>query len=229
MFNYEVDPEILIKHLPPNTELDLFEGKAIVSIVGFLFNNTKVFGISWPWLTNFEEVNLRFYIKYFDGQIWKRGVAFISEIVPKTMVSVMANLMYNEHYSTAKMSNHIFVKDDQVHVYYEWQKRGRRLNTMFLKASSVLNEIKMGSEEEFIFEHYNGYNKLDEKTTIEYSLKHDRWKTFHVTQHDLYCNVAELYGREFDSFITNKSPRSVYLAKGSDVTVQFPRKLKNTP
>jgi uncharacterized protein YqjF (DUF2071 family) len=88
MLNYQIPPEILTPHLPKGTELDFFEGKALASVVGFLFNNTKVFGIKWPFHTNFEEVNLRFYVKRFDGVKWKRGVAFISEIVPKTYDSM---------------------------------------------------------------------------------------------------------------------------------------------
>ena len=227
MFNYEVDPIILKKHLPPFTELDLFKGKAIVSIVGFLFNNTKVFGIPWPGHINFEEVNLRFYIKRYDGKEWKRGVAFISEIVPKPLVSQMANLFYNEHYSTAKMSSNIFIKDKMIHVFYEWQKKGGQMNSMLVKASTDLNEIEKGSEEEFIFEHYYGYNKLNEKCTVEYTLKHEKWKTFSINEFELTCDVNNLYGNEFDPFISNKKPHSVFLAKGSDVAVNFPAKIKN--
>ncbi len=83
MFNYEVDEALLKPHLPPYTELDFYNGKAIMSVVGFLFNNTSVMGIKWPGFINFEEVNLRYYIKYFDGTNWIRGVGFISEIVPQ--------------------------------------------------------------------------------------------------------------------------------------------------
>jgi uncharacterized protein YqjF (DUF2071 family) len=99
MLNYEVDPSILKKHLPIYTEVDLFEGKALVSVVGFLFNNTRVFGIRWPFHTNFDEVNLRYYLKHFDGKKWKRGVGFVSEIVTKPIIANIANTLYNEHYS----------------------------------------------------------------------------------------------------------------------------------
>jgi uncharacterized protein YqjF (DUF2071 family) len=98
MLNYEVDPAVLQPYLPPYTELDLFEGKALVSVVGFLFNDTRVLGVQWPFHTSFNEVNLRFYVKHFDGNKWKRGTAFISEIVPKIMIAKMANALYNEHY-----------------------------------------------------------------------------------------------------------------------------------
>ena len=225
MFNYEVDAAILEPHLPPHTELDLFNGKAIVSVVGFLFNNTRVMGIKWPGFVNFEEVNLRYYIKYFDGKNWRRGVGFISEIVPQFLVAGMANFFYNEHYSTARMSHSISVANEQIHVEYKWQPKGRTWNSMQLTAGANLQHIAPGSEEEFIFEHYFGYNKLNNKTSIEYSLEHPRWQVYPLRNYQLDCDVENLYGAAFVPFIKNVKPLSVFLAKGSDVRVKMPRKV----
>ncbi len=225
MFNYDVDAAILQPHLPPYTELDLYKGKAIVSVVGFLFNNTKVMGIKWPSFINFEEVNLRYYIKYFDGKTWRRGVGFISEIVPQFLVAGMANLFYNEHYSTAKMNHAINLKNHELQVTYNWKKKNQDWNSMWVKANPVLKDIVPGSEEEFIFEHYYGYNKLNETTTIEYSLAHPRWQVYPVTYYRLDCDVEKLYGAPFVPFIQNVKPVSIFLAKGSDVMVKMPKKL----
>jgi len=225
MFNYEVDAAVLQSHLPPYTELDLYNGKAIVSVVGFLFNNTSVMGIKWPGYVNFEEVNLRYYIKYFDGVEWRRGVGFISEIVPQVLVAGMANLCYNEHYSTAKM-NHIISQDNhELQVTYNWKKKNQDWNSMWVKANPNVKDILAGSEEEFIFEHYFGYNKLNKTTTIEYSLDHPRWKVYPVTEYTLHCDVEKLYGASFVPFIQNVTPISVFLAKGSEVKVKMPKKL----
>ncbi len=228
MFNYEVDAAILQPHLPPYTELDLYNGKAIVSVVGFLFNNTRVMGIKWPGFTNFEEVNLRYYLKYFDGKEWRRGVGFISEIVPQLLVASIANLFYNEHYSTAKMSHVISFDSNELQVTYNWKKKNQYWNLMWVKANPILQDIKVGSEEEFIFEHYFGYNKLNNKTTIEYSLQHPRWQVYPVTDYKLDCNVELLYGSPFVPFIQNVKPDSIFLAKGSDVKVKTPSKIKKS-
>jgi len=227
MFNYEVDAAVLEPHLPPHTELDLFNGKAIVSVVGFLFNNTKVMGIKWPGFVNFEEVNLRYYIKYFDGKNWRRGVGFISEIVPQFLVAGMANFCYNEHYSIAKMCHSISQEDEQVQIEYKWKKKGQQWNSMQVKAGTQLQDIAPGSEEEFIFEHYYGYNKLNNNTAIEYSLEHPRWQVYPVENYQLNCDVEKLYGAAFVPFIENVTPVSVFLAKGSDVMVKMPRKISN--
>ncbi len=225
MFNYEVDKEILLPHLPPFTELDLYNGKAIVSVVGFLFNNTRVMGIKWPGFVNFEEINLRYYIKYFDGKNWKRGVGFISEIVPSTIVAGIANLFYNEHYSTAILNHSIQNENDELKISYKWKKKNQDWNQMMIQAHSALTDIVHGSEEEYIFEHYYGYNKLNEKTTIEYSLSHPRWQVYQVTKSKLDCDVEKLYGKSFVPFIQDVQPMSVFLAKGSDVYVKMPKKL----
>ena len=147
MFNYEVDKAVLQPHLPPYTELDLYNCKAIVSVVGFMFNNTSVMGIKWPGFVNFEEVNLRYYIKYFDGKEWKRGVGFISEIVPQFLVAGMANLFYNEHYSTAKMQHTIREVNEQLEVEYSWKKKSQQWNSMWIKANTLLQDIQPGSKE----------------------------------------------------------------------------------
>ena len=228
MFNYEVDAAILQPHLPPYTELDLYKGKAIVSVVGFLFNNTSVLGIKWPGFINFEEVNLRYYLKYFDGKEWKRGVGFISEIVPQFLVSGIANLFYNEHYSTAKMSHAISFDNNQLQVTYNWKKKNQDWNFMWVKSNPILQDITVGSEEEFIFEHYFGYNKLNSNTTIEYSLKHPRWQVYPVTDYKLDCDVEKLYGAAFVPFIQNVKPVSIFLAKGSDVKVKMPSTIKKS-
>lgn len=220
MLNYPVPPEILIPYLPKGTELDLFQGKALVSVVGFLFNNTKVFGIRWPFHTNFEEVNLRFYVKRFNGKEWKRGVAFISEIVPKHMIAWMANALYNEHYSRMPMKHQAHLENDFLQLNYEWQNK-LQWNSLKVKALNRPSPIEAYSAEEFIFEHYWGYNQLNKNTLIEYGVEHPSWEVYPVTYYELNADIARLYGTEFVPYLL-KEPHSIMLAKGSAVTIRKP-------
>ncbi|WP_317233059.1 MULTISPECIES: DUF2071 domain-containing protein [Pontibacter] len=64
--NYEVDSSLLAAYLPYGTELDLWNGKCYVSLVGFMFINTKLLNFKIPFHINFEEVNLRFYVKRLE-------------------------------------------------------------------------------------------------------------------------------------------------------------------
>ena len=82
MLNYEIDPAALAPFVPAGTELDQWQGKTYVSMVGFMFLNTRVMGISIPFHANFEEVNLRFYVRRQAPDGTRRGVVFIKETRP---------------------------------------------------------------------------------------------------------------------------------------------------
>ncbi|WP_018617026.1 YqjF family protein [Segetibacter koreensis] len=224
MLNYEIDSKILLPHLPPATELDTFNNKTLVSVVGFMFNNTKVLGLRWPFHSNFEEVNLRFYVKHFDGLTWKRGVVFYSEIVPRPIIATIANLLYREHYSAKPMMHAMSVKKDEIILTYKWKHR-KKWNSIDVTAEASFSDIHAGSEEEFIFEHYWGYNKYNEQTTIEYGVEHSMWQVHKVKEWKLDCDVASLYGEAFVPYLSAE-PDSVFLAKGSEVLIRKPSFIK---
>jgi uncharacterized protein YqjF (DUF2071 family) len=224
MFNYEVDPSILLPYLPPATELDLHNGKALVSVVGFMFTNTKVLGISWPFHINFEEVNLRLYVKHFDGKAWKRGVVFVSEIVPKPIIAFMANTLYHEQYSATKMKHSKGINGNEILLEYQW-KWNKQWNSMSVNADASLSDISEGSDEQFIFEHYWGYNKYNNKTTIEYGVEHVSWQVHTINSWSINCDIAGLYGAAFVPFLSAK-PHSVFVARGSEVVIRRPRYIR---
>ena len=91
MANYIIDPTILEPFVPIRTELDSFNGQVYVSLVGFMFTDTRLLGWRIPFHVHFEEVNLRFYVRHKDAGQWKRGTVFIKEIVPKPAISFVAN------------------------------------------------------------------------------------------------------------------------------------------
>src|ERR1700686_1756118 len=108
MLNYEVDPGLLERHVPAGTELGSFEGKTYVSLVGFCFSETRLWGkIAVPLHTEFEEVNLRFYVRRRTGGEERRGVCFIAEIVPRRAIAWTARIMYGETYRRFPMKSRI--------------------------------------------------------------------------------------------------------------------------
>lgn len=228
MINYEVDPYVLTPYIPAGTELDLWQGKALVSMVGFMFNNTMVLGVKWPFHVNFEEVNLRFYVRYFDGDVWKRGAVFVSEIVPKYAIATTANLLYREHYRRLPMRH--FVKpiaDDHTEFLYEWKLKGR-WNKLGATVNNNYKVIQSGSPEEFILEHYWGYNPWDKSTTMEYQVEHVSWRIGLVKDFVFEADVAALYGEAFVPCLS-KAPVSVFFAEGSDINVRIGAKIKIAP
>jgi uncharacterized protein YqjF (DUF2071 family) len=228
MLNYEVDPEILKPYIPAGTELDLWQGRALVSMVGFMFLDTKVLGIKWPWHINFEEVNLRFYVKHFNGKEWKRGAVFVSEIVPKKAIVLIANNLYKEHYRALPMRHAIIPIDDgHTDFSYEWRLKGQ-WNKLGATVSNNLIDIQPGSAEEFIFEHYWGYNRLTDRKTMEYQVEHLPWKVSKVKSHVFEADIAELYGPAFVPYL-QKEPYSAFFATGSDIAVRIAGKILLDP
>ncbi len=215
MVNYTV-PEILLKpYLPKGIELDYFEGKCYVSFVAFHFLNTKVKGIGFPFHRNFEEINLRFYVKYKENGLYKRGVVFISELVPKRMITLIAKLIYQEKYEYTPIESSVTITDKR-HLHFSW---GRK-NTFNLKIETDLYPTLIidGSKEEFIFEHYWGYTKLTDGRTGEYRVAHPRWNIFPVSDFTSSVDFGKMYGERF-SFLTLLKADSVFVAEGSDVNV----------
>ena len=217
MANYIIDPNILLPYLPSKTELDMFEGKCFISLIGFMFLDTRLKGIPIPFHQNFEEVNLRFYVRYNDGNDWKRGTVFIKEIVPKFMISLVANTLYGEHYETKPMSHTWKIGNEKLDVEYNWKTT--IWNKIKLITETQPNEIVSGSETEFITEHYWGYTKLNDFKTSEYGVEHPKWQVYNTLAYEIECDFRENYGKDF-SFLDHVKPNSVFLVEGSEILVR---------
>ena len=221
MANYAVDPALLEPFLPAGTSLDFFEGKTYVSLVGFLFAKTKIFGIPVPRFGTFEEINLRFYVVRKEGNMKKRGVVFINETVPYKPVAWMANLLYKEHY-TVMPTRHYWDKSSRNRlIEYYWENKGN-WNSLKVEAAPDSVIMQPGSMEEFIFEHYFGYTKVTEKISESYEVIHPRWMTFSVRNYSVDCDFGKMYGPVF-AHLSTVHPDSVMHARGSDVFVNWKR------
>lgn len=218
MANYEIDPAVLRPFLPCHTELDTYNDVHYVSLVGFLFQNTRVAGIAFPFHRTFEEVNLRFYVRYKEGGQWKRGVVFIKELVPRRMITFVANTVYKEKYATHPMKHTWNHSGDELQVEYYWKVQGR-WNHLKALAEKEPAPLLSGSEEEFITEHYWGYTFVNNACTGEYRVAHPSWRVHPVKSYDVLCDVETLYGPEFCEAFT-QAPRSVFLAEGSPIQVE---------
>lgn len=219
--NYEINPEILQKYVPKGTEIDLYNGKCYISLIGFMFEDIKVLGMKIPYHINFEEVNLRFYVKRFEDDIWKRGVVFVKEIVPKHAITFVANNLYNEQYQTLPMRHERTIQNNQLHFKYEWKKNDN-WNSISVQTENELLPIDEYSEAEFISEHYYGYSISPRKRTVEYEVKHPRWQQYKVIDYSINVDFKTVYGDEF-SFLQDLKPASCFVAKGSKISIESKR------
>jgi len=220
MANYEIEPELLMPYLPKGTELDFYNGKTFVSLVGFLFEDTHIFNIPIPHFGTFEEVNLRFYVTRQDGEETKRGVVFIDETVPNKIVAWIANRLYREHYRSVPTKHLLEIDESRKKIGYKW-KIGESWNKIYAEAERTGSEMIPGSFEEFIFEHYYGYTKVNASATEEYSVQHGRWLVNQVNSYEINCDFEAMYGL---GFLNKAEPNAVFLAEGSEVSVKWERK-----
>lgn len=213
MANYVVEPSLLEQRLPRGTELDLHDGKCFVSLVGFMFLDTRVLGIAVPFHINFEEVNLRFYNKReVDGET-RRAVCFVKEIVPRFAIATVARVLYGEPYECWQMDH---TRTD-TRVGYSW-KNGSCSNRFEVTIGDDLGVPATGSEGEFIIEHYWGYTARGAGRVDEYKVEHPKWELFSVRDELIDVDFGKTYGKEF-AFLSGERPHSVLLAKGSEVAV----------
>lgn len=221
MLNYELDPAILASRVPVNTELEGWDGKTYVSVVGFLFRDTRIRGIAVPFHRNFEEVNLRFYVRRKAQDEWRRGVVFVKEIVPRRAIALFARLLYGENYQFMPMGHRIEREQNDLHalrsVSYSWTLQGHE-NSLAASVAGTPELIEDGSFDEFIAEHYWGYSGGLGRPTIEYRVDHPRWRIWRTRNATLQCDVATLYGSEFVRTL-EQAPESALVAEGSDVAV----------
>jgi len=225
MLNYEVPAVMLDALLPAGVEIDRWQGRLYVSVVGFLFRDTRVLGISVPGHRTFEEINLRFYVRRHVGGEVRRGVVFIRELVPRRAIATVARLLYNEPYRSLPMRHRIGAPNDGVlEREYAWRVGGA-WTRIVTSTSGPATALVPGSEEEFITEHYWGYTRQRDGGTVEYRVAHPRWNVW--TAHDarIEGDVRAVYGDAFAEVLAGPLI-SAFVADGSAITVYAPRRIR---
>lgn len=224
MLNFPINPSILEPYIPAGTQLDYWQDHAYVSVVGFQFIDAKVFGMPIPFHRHFAEVNLRFYVRRQAADGWRRGVVFVREIAPRVLVSLTARWFYNEKYVTMAMRQRIDLPAENKAgiIQYEWQHQ-QRWHGVSVRIHGQPQPLLAGSEEEFIAEHYWGYTKQPDGSTMEYQVEHPSWHVWPGSSAHLDCDVEAIYGEQFAPFL--RRPSSAFVAAGSPIVVRRGQRL----
>jgi uncharacterized protein len=225
MLNYEVDARLLDAHVPAGTVLDSFDGRTYVSLVGFRFCHTKLFGyVPIPFHTDFDEVNLRFYVRRREDNEDRRGVVFIAEIVPKRAVAQIARFAYGENYVCLPMKHRIDMNGPTKTAEYEWRLRGA-WSKLHADASGAAAPAEEGSLEQFTTEHYWGYSNRRSGETLEYRVAHVPWNVWKTNAAGFEGDATALYGFELGK-VLERPPDSAFIADGSPVAVFTGKKIQ---
>ncbi len=220
MLNYDIDPGVLAQYVPRGTELDTRGDTTYVSLVAFRFLDTRVKGLVIPFHRDFEEINLRFYVRRRGPEGWRRGVVFVREVVPRWAVASVARWLYNENYvACPTRSTIVEPTDDRAgRVEYGWKSGGRWLSVS-AKATGRPSTPPPGSLEEFIAEHYWGYTVQRDGGTVEYQVEHPQWDVWAAEEPEAAGDFGSFYGSEFASALAG-TPSSAFIADGSSVIVR---------
>jgi uncharacterized protein YqjF (DUF2071 family) len=221
--NYEADAALVQQYVPRGTELDLLDGRALVSMVGFRFLDTRLLGVPVPWHRDFDEVNLRAYVRRkVDGR-WKRGVVFVRELVPRPAIAWTARLAYNEPYRAVRMRHVIAMSEQGGSVRYEWRQAGawQALGAVVHGAPTAIDP---DGPTGFITEHYLGYTPQRSGRTVEYRVAHRRWQVWEKAAVDFRCDVPAVYGPEWTDALS-ADPWSAFVCDGAPVAISFPTTL----
>jgi uncharacterized protein YqjF (DUF2071 family) len=216
MLNFVVDPKIVAPLVPPGTEIDFENGETFLSVVGFLFLDTRLLGLPIPLHRDFEEVNLRFYVRKKSADTWRRGVVFVREMVPRRAIATIARTFYGEPYLAVPMKHDIDHADSKLSVEYSW-RRGTKWESLKMSARGEAQSIPAGSHAEFITEHYWGYTCFRGGCS-EYRVEHPRWKVWNADSFEFKADVPALYGAQFIEPLS-AAPRSAFIADGSPIEV----------
>ncbi len=222
MLSYAVEPELLAPHLPEGVELDLWNGRPFVSLVGFVFRNTRLLGVPIPFYRNFPELNLRFYVRRPDEPNGGTGVVFIREIVARRAVSLMARLVYNENFRRLPMRSQIVPRQRDgaagPTVAYAWRLAGA-WNRLRMECAGQARRPASGSLEEFVVEREWGYGRRPRGGTLKYQVEHSPWNVWQPTRTELQCNAEKMYGRQWVPILASE-PDSAILVDGSAIVLR---------
>jgi uncharacterized protein len=223
--NFSIDRALAQSLVPRGTELDLLDGEALVSVVAFRFLDTRILGVAVPFHRDFDEINLRAYVRRKDGGRWLRGVVFVRELVPRPAIAWTARLAYNEPYRAVRM-RHSIAMDERSggNLRYEW-KDGPAWHSVAATVTGAPMPIDPHSPTGFITEHYFGYTRQRDGGTVEYQVRHDRWRYWCAESSRLTCDVARVYGPEWVESLGAR-PVSAFVCDGAPVTISFPARVR---
>jgi uncharacterized protein len=236
MLNFAVPGEVIARLAPTGTEPDFFEDRAFISVVGFMFRDSRFFGIGFPGHGRFEEVNLRYYVRRELGDAVRKGVVFVREIAPRPLVAATARWLYNESYVTRPMRNDVRMAGGTLaagdHVGYEWRTgRGarRRWNRLSGRVAGAPQLPAAGSLAEYIVEHYWAYVHTRDGGTAEYRVAHRPWRVAPVEEVVWDCDLAASYEHTPLAEYLAAPPVLALVADGSPVQVFPGRRCEATP
>lgn len=218
--NFVAEPGHLIPSLPPGTELDLYDGRAMVSLVGLRFIRTKVIGVPVPFLGAFDQVDLRFCVlrRSPNGDV-RRGVVFLRELVPQSVLAFAARLTLHEPFEAAALRSSVPYGgfDATGRIEYTWQLENQWYVIDALTKGKP-GTPEPGSETGWLAHRLWSYTRHPDGSTLEFEFSHPRWRTWDVTPDRVRIDAEAL---RLAPALSGR-PHSAFVAEGSKIKAFHP-------
>jgi hypothetical protein len=206
--HWEIDPEVLRKHLPTGLELDLFEGKAYVGCIPFVMEKVRPHLLPWvPGISTFGETNIRTYVTKNGVP----GVFFLTLEAQSRITCFYANRRYGLTYRHAKVK----VSGD-IEQSYHWSSKRTKGGYHLQGSSKSVGEARQAKEntlEYFLFERYSLYTERKGILHRGYT-HHDKW-WYYDGQAQINSNTLV---EPYDLAIKDpKPPDHIHISQGVEV------------
>jgi uncharacterized protein len=214
--HWPVDAAVLRPLLPPQLQIDTFEGQAWLAVVPFRMTGVRLRGTSaMPWLSAFPELNVRTYVTCGG----KPGVWFFSLDAGNSLAVAIARAWFHLPYFRARM----ICAEREGWIQYESERTHRGapaglLNGRYRSVGEAFSP-QLGTLEHFLTERYCLYTTNGRGQIIRGEIHHPPWRLQHA-EAELARNSMTL-----SLGIALTSRPLLHFARRQDVLVWPPRRI----
>ena len=219
---WAVHPSLLAPMVPARAILDLWNGDALLSLVGMRAVNVRVSGLPVPLHQDFDQISMRFCVRREVAGETRRGLVFVKQIVPSASMTLVDRLLYHANYVNAP-TRHDIEPGEQGWTSYEWLVGERWNRFSAVRAGAAVAPAEQ-SIEEFISHRPWAYSRQADGSTLESCAEHPRWEVWPAQEMLLDCDVAPLFGVEYVPVFASQ-PIATFVAVGSTVALNTPRRV----
>jgi uncharacterized protein YqjF (DUF2071 family) len=214
--NYHVAAEDLKPLLPPGVEMDLFEGRPVVSWVASTLQDVK--GVIFPWKLKEQAfaLNLRTYVKQTQGSEPVRGFLNLEQWMSGFYVRKLHQILGLGNYEKLELTRSVhfepYEKSSRGIFQYQWNIKGTESQILKLRTIGSPEPAMSGYIEYFTSEKQVQFSYQKSEIKLQ-SYEHTPWFLWEC---DEVVLPQEWPSQKFAQW-SLKSPASVFVVKGSKV------------
>ena len=216
--HWPVSKESLESTIPEDLEVDLFEGEAWLSVVGFRLSELRIKPfVQIPW-KDFSELNLRTYVR---DQAGRRGVWFYSLDSSDLLAVVGARLLYGLNYRYASIDHN--QKNDFIEYTSETKSKRGGIKGSISSSSPAMKMVgemaKAGTLNYFLLERYRFWSKQTYRGKLSSAqVRHRPYDAVCLDQADYQGELFSCQGFAEP----NEDPRLIHYCQGFKVEASAP-------